>query len=293
MATLSIMREERSEIACMHVSALSEFVITGNDDGSIRLWNPDSGSTISLTGHTNTVTCLDVAIRGSTELLLSAGYDAHVGVWDVTKRKSTMPRMEAMLRAHKSEVLCLKSNPHGKEPTFVTAGNDGVVHVWALSNYAQLARLEGHTDAVTCLALDGNFLLSGSEDGMVRVWDMHSYMSIASLQVHSAAVEGMVVVPENGLLVTCSTDSTVRVWDYGCGEEVQVWRHPEEFRCVALRRTTGHVIAGTEQCHIVAFPLSEALEALEQRKLDAAMELEMAAYRLSIVETGDAVPAPS
>jgi hypothetical protein len=127
----------------------------------------------------------------------------------------------------------------------------------------------------------------------VRVWDMHSYMSIASLQVHSAAVEGMVVVPENGLLVTCSTDSTVRVWDYGCGEEVQVWRHPEEFRCVALRRTTGHVIAGTEQCHIVAFPLSEALEALEQRKLDAAMELEMAAYRLSIVETGDAVPAPS
>ena len=27
-----------------------DFLVTGNDDGSIRLWNADSGSTISLTG---------------------------------------------------------------------------------------------------------------------------------------------------------------------------------------------------------------------------------------------------
>jgi hypothetical protein len=39
-------------------------------------------------------------------------YDAHVGVWDVTKRKSTMPRMEAMLRAHKSEVRRRPARSH-------------------------------------------------------------------------------------------------------------------------------------------------------------------------------------
>ena len=290
MATLSIMREESSEISCMLVSALSDFVITGNDDGSIRLWNPDSGSTVSLKGHTNTVTCLDVAVRGSTELLLSAGYDSHVGVWDVTKRKSSVPRLEAMLKAHKGEVLCLKSNPHGKEPTFITSGNDTTIHVWALSNYAQLARLEGHTEAVTCLALDGNFLLSGAEDGVVRVWDLHSYMALAALQVHSAPVEGMLVVPDNGLLVTCSTDSTVRVWDYGRGEQLQVWRHPEEFRCVALRRTTGHVLAGTEQCNIVAFPLEDVISAQKKTAEAAALEVR---YRLPATETGEAGAAPA
>ena len=82
----------------------------------------------------------------------------------------------------------------------------------------------------------------------------------------------MLVVPENGLLVTCSTDSTVRVWDYGRGEELQVWRHPEEFRCLALRRTTGHVLAGTEQCNIVAFPLSEVTERRRAAQLAAAAE---------------------
>ena len=120
------------------------------------------------------MTCLDVAVRGSTELLLSAGFDSHVGVWDVTKRKSSMPRLEAMLKAHTAEVLCLVSNPFGREPTFITAGNDKAIHVWALSNYAQLARLNGHEEAVTCLALDGNLLLSGSDDCRVCIWSSTS-----------------------------------------------------------------------------------------------------------------------
>ena len=45
-------------------------------------------------------------------------------------------------------------------------------------------------------------------------------MALASLKLHELSIEGMLVVPENGLLVTCSTDSTVRVWDYGMGREV-------------------------------------------------------------------------
>ena len=272
-----------------------EFVITGNDDGTIRLWNPDSGSTISLHGHTNTVTSLDVAVRGSTELLLSAGFDAHVGVWDITKRKNTMPRLEHIFRAHSEEVppsefppatplpssssqtlrflpsalptgcrfaqvLCLISNPMNS--TFITGGNDKKLHIYSLgsvtsTSFPRLAVLEGHKEPVTCLALDGNFLLSGSEDGVVCVWELHSYMHLGSLSIHNAPVEAMLVVPENGLLISCSTDSTVRVWDYGSAEQVQVWRHHEEFRCVALRRATGHVLAGTEQANIVAFPLSD------------------------------------
>jgi len=289
MATLQVMHETRSEISCLHVSELCDFVITGNDDGSIRLWNPDSGSTISLEGHTNTVCCLDVATRGNTELLLSSGYDGHVGVWDITKRRNEMPRLEAMLKAHVLEVLCLRFNPHNE--SFITAGNDKHIHVWSITSYQQLARLEGHAEAVTTLALDGNFLLSGSEDGIVHVWDLHSYMALASLHVHDAPIEAMVVVPDNGLLVSCSTDKTVRVWDYGLGREVQVWRHPEEFRSLALRRATGHVLAGTEQHHIVAFPFSEALGSLKKLNDEAARAAEEAAMARAPATAAFRLPA--
>jgi len=79
---------------------------------------------------------------------------------------------------------------------------------------------------------------------------MHSYMALGVILAHESAVTGMIVVPENGYLVSCSTDRTVRVWDYGIGRELQVWRHPEEFRCVAHHRSTGHIIVGTEQHNV-------------------------------------------
>lgn len=161
--------------------------------------------------------------------------------------------------------------------THTHAGNDKHIHVWSLTSFAQLARLEGHAEAITCLALDGNFLLSGSEDGVVHVWDMHSYvgetparaphawahacawcacassrvwhvramrarryMALASLKLHELSIEGMLVVPENGLLVTCSTDSTVRVWDYGMGREV-AGRAASPERAHSSRRARGAV----------------------------------------------------
>jgi len=85
-----------------------------------------------------------------------------VGVWDITKRRNELPRLEAMLKAHRQEVLCLRFNAHHQ--TFITGGNEHAIHVWSISSYQQLARLEGHSAPVTCLALDGNFLLSGAED---------------------------------------------------------------------------------------------------------------------------------
>ena len=100
MTVLSTLRETSSEISCMLHSPLCAFLLTGNDDGTIRLWNPDSGSTITLEGHSNTVCCLDVCTRGRADLLLSAGFDGHVGVWDISKRRYSMPRLEAMFKAH-------------------------------------------------------------------------------------------------------------------------------------------------------------------------------------------------
>ena len=94
---------------------------------------------------------------------------------------------------------------------------------------------------------------------------MHSYMALGRIAAHDAPVEGMLVVPEAGYLVSCSTDRTVRVWDYGAGEELKTWRHPEEFRCVAHKRSTGHIVAGTDQHSIVSFPLFEVMA--EQKAL--------------------------
>lgn len=44
--------------------------------------------------------------------------------------------------------------------------------MWSARLYEQLGKHVGHVGPVTCLALDGNFLLSGGEDCSVRLWDL-------------------------------------------------------------------------------------------------------------------------
>ena len=78
------------------------------------------------------------------------------------------------------------------------------------------------------------------------------HMSLGRIAAHDAPVEGLLVAAEHGYLVSCSTDNTVRVWDYGAGG-AQGGRHLEEFRCIAYHRGTEHVIAGTDQHSIVCF----------------------------------------
>ena len=32
--------------------------------------------------------------------------------------------------------------------------------------------MEGHTDSITCMVLEGNLLFTGSDDGTIRSWNM-------------------------------------------------------------------------------------------------------------------------
>ena len=79
-------------------------IATGNDDGSIRWWNPASGSTITLRHHKNTVSCMCMAKLKRNVYLISGGFDGAVGIWDITNRRSVNPRLEYMFKAHTGRV---------------------------------------------------------------------------------------------------------------------------------------------------------------------------------------------
>ena len=46
--------------------------------------------------------------------------------------------------------------------------------VWSALSLEQCGLYCGHQDSVTCLALDANFLFSGSEDTTIHMWDVVS-----------------------------------------------------------------------------------------------------------------------
>ena len=59
-------------------------------------------------------------------------------------------------------------------------------HVWrekwtALSGPLSQVSMECHTDAITCLVVDANFLFTGSDDATIRIWDVQVALLLGRL----------------------------------------------------------------------------------------------------------------
>lgn len=62
---------------------------------------------------------------------------------------------------------------------------DCLVNVWQLNTHELHSTMEGHTGAVTCVAISPNsiFAISGSEDKTARVWGLTLGMVVSVFKV--------------------------------------------------------------------------------------------------------------
>ena len=72
------------------------------------------------------------------------------------------------------EVLVLQFwlNDVSKEGSILVGGNNRNIQVYSIRNAAWERELIGHTDSVTCMAIDGNLLFTGSDDCTIRQWEL-------------------------------------------------------------------------------------------------------------------------
>ncbi|KAI3887728.1 hypothetical protein MKX03_018575 [Papaver bracteatum] len=79
-----------------------------------------------------------------------------------------------------------------------------------------MGAMDGHIDAVSCMAKNPNHLkgiFSGSMDGDIRLWDIASRRTICQFPGHQGAVRGLSASTDGRVLVSCGTDCTVRLWN--------------------------------------------------------------------------------
>lgn len=83
---------------------------------------------------------------------------------------------------------------------------------------AEMARLEGHTEGVTTLAVlpDGR-LASGSDDRTIRLWDVTSGVETGRLEGHTSTVNFLAVLPDGRL--ASATAGAIKLWDLKSGTE--------------------------------------------------------------------------
>ena len=195
------------------VTADGSRVVTGSDDGSVRLWEIGTGKELRKLVDGG-ATVLAVAVTPDGQRIVAGSGDHIARVWSVEP-----PKKQFDLPAGEGRVMAVAITPDAKR--VVTGAEDGSVRVWDIETGKLLLELKGHDGAVLGVAVtpDGENFVTASADKTVRIWDAKTGQVLRKLEGHTRQVTGVVVTLDGSQIITWSRDRTIRAWDTKTGEE--------------------------------------------------------------------------
>jgi WD40 repeat protein len=163
------------------------------------------------------VLCLALSSDG--KKLASGGCDRLVNVFDLSAGYDKA-KTEASIENHADWVLGVAFSPDGKQ--LYTSSRDKTAKVWDLTTKESVLTFPDHQNTVYAVLAraDGKAGYSVGEDNQLRMWNTtgpQAGKAIRNTGGHAKAVLKLVAVPKKPLLVTCSADATVRVWNENLG----------------------------------------------------------------------------
>jgi WD40 repeat protein/transcriptional regulator with XRE-family HTH domain len=190
-------------------------VATNGQDGSIFVWDVQTGHLDRWSGHDAPVWAVTFNPNGQT--LASSSSDRTIRLWDVQTHQCLQ-----VLRGHKSGIRAIAFDRDGQR--LASGSFDCTIRLWDLQTGECLRILQGHTGGVFTLAFDprGQQLVSGSFDHTIRIWDAQMGASLRVLRGHTDTVWSIAISPDGQTLASGSGDRTVRLWDLQTGACLQV-----------------------------------------------------------------------
>ncbi|PSR15645.1 hypothetical protein C8255_22005 [filamentous cyanobacterium CCP3] len=177
----------------------------GSGDGRIHLWPLGQGSTPkTLVHHQDQVAAL--AVDNVNHLLISGGRDRTLRLWSLPSG-----RLVRTLTAPKHAITALACHPH--DGRIVSGDQAGQVQVWSAENPDRGLVIYKSPGPVTALTIspDGHWLAIGVDNGSLTLVNLQGQRQTIQLR-HAWAVRAIAFTPDSRMVVSTSTDETIRFW---------------------------------------------------------------------------------
>ncbi|XP_021742482.1 pre-mRNA-processing factor 17-like isoform X2 [Chenopodium quinoa] len=163
-------------------------------------------------GHTKGVSAIRFFPKYG-HLILSAGMDTKVKIWDVFGSGKCMRTYMGHSKAVRD--ICFTNDG----TKFLSAGYDKNIKLWDTETGQVISTFStGKVPYVVKLNPDDdkqNVLLAGMSDKKIVQWDMNTGEITQEYDQHLGAVNTITFVDNNRRFVTSSDDKSLRVWEYG------------------------------------------------------------------------------
>lgn len=191
------------------------------EDNALHVWDLDAiKERYRLTGHSDWLAKITISDDGRRAVSLSAD---SCRLWDLEQGIQLRAVTES-----KSALLTVVTVP-GKERVIVASGGEQNLKVWDMESGAEIQAhpfyhqhgLAANASAVATTR-DGRFAVFGLADHTLRVCDLErNDHDLSLLEGHPAPVTHVVALADGRLVISCSEDASIKLWD--------VVRHPKPF----------------------------------------------------------------
>lgn len=253
---------------------VGQFLISGSEDGSIRIWNWQTGQEVARrNGLKHLANHVLPSPDGRTAVSFGHWYqgaepdpdksDWSVHLWQLPE--SVWPESSGTageirrFEGHTGPVSCVALSPDGSQALTGSGDladkSDKTVRLWDVATGRQLQLFAGHTRAIRSVAFtaDGRHALSGSWDGTVRLWELESGKELHRFEDPNVLINSISVSPDGKWMVSAGqvfrengNRGSIRLWDLEQRSPVEGFgRQPFQIFSVAFSPDSSSILTGS------------------------------------------------
>lgn len=199
---------QQGRIRAIGITSDNEVVLSGSDDGIIRIWDIKSkGELGTFSEHSTSVRA--IVLRQDNLTIISGDGKGVIKFWNWQNQRTIHN-----IKAHSLPINSLAISPD--DSLIASAGDNQEIKLWNAKNGQALFTLREHSAPINSIAFssDSKLLASGDDNGCIQIWDIELQKAVSVLSKHCKSVTSLAFTSNDNdlILVSASKDRTIKMW---------------------------------------------------------------------------------